>query len=180
MSKNYRTIGVYVCWRCRIFSDIALWLLDRIYWMSTSFYVDIMSELAPTGLVRPELALIKRQKLVACRDTVPSVHGRSANPSLNVKARLSNHQRNLSLDFRWVTKISTYTQILVANNITFQTFVLLLGFTQIFIVLHLHLTFICNNLTLWINWVKYRIFKADELYWLVDDIFGRILYEILG
>ncbi|GLV43937.1 four wheel drive [Carabus blaptoides fortunei] len=75
-----------------------------------------MSELAPTGLVRPELALIKRQKLVACRDTVPSVHGRSVNPSLNVKARLSNHQRNLSLDFRSmgillppVTQVTTVT-----------------------------------------------------------------------
>lgn len=54
------------------------------------------------GLARPETILLKRQKLAACRDNVPSVHGRPSNPSLNVKTRLSNHQRNLSLDFRYV------------------------------------------------------------------------------
>ncbi|XP_056647918.1 phosphatidylinositol 4-kinase beta [Diorhabda sublineata] len=42
---------------------------------------------------------LKRQKLTNCRDSVPSVHGRPTT-SLSIKTRLSNHQRNLSLDFR--------------------------------------------------------------------------------
>lgn len=48
---------------------------------------------------RQETALIKRQKLAACQNNVPPVHGRT-NPALHVRTRLSNHQRNLSLDFR--------------------------------------------------------------------------------
>ncbi|XP_072390640.1 phosphatidylinositol 4-kinase beta [Diabrotica undecimpunctata] len=58
---------------------------------------------------------LKRQKLTSCRDSVPSVHGRP-NSSLNIKTRLSNHQRNLSLDFRSmgillppVTQVTTST-----------------------------------------------------------------------
>jgi hypothetical protein len=48
---------------------------------------------------RPDTAFIKRQKLAACQNNVPPVHGRT-NPALHVRTRLSNHQRNLSLDFR--------------------------------------------------------------------------------
>jgi len=48
---------------------------------------------------RPDTAFIKRQKLAACQNNVPTVHGRT-NPALHVRTRLSNHQRNLSLDFR--------------------------------------------------------------------------------
>lgn len=58
-----------------------------------------MNELAPTGVVLANMAHLKRQKITCCKDNVPSVHGRP-NTSLNVKTRLSNHQRNLSLDFR--------------------------------------------------------------------------------
>lgn len=58
-----------------------------------------MSEVASSGDVQPNMAHMKRQKLISCRDIVPPVHGRPG-PILNVKARLSNHQRNLSLDFR--------------------------------------------------------------------------------
>ncbi|XP_044262137.1 phosphatidylinositol 4-kinase beta [Tribolium madens] len=45
------------------------------------------------------MAHVKRAKFVGCKDTVPSVHGRPST-HLNTKIRLSNHQRNLSLDFR--------------------------------------------------------------------------------
>ncbi|EEZ97712.1 phosphatidylinositol 4-kinase beta isoform X2 [Tribolium castaneum] len=49
---------------------------------------------------QPMAAHVKRPKFVGCKDTtVPSVHGRPNN-HLNNKIRLSNHQRNLSLDFR--------------------------------------------------------------------------------
>ncbi|CAG9858590.1 unnamed protein product [Phyllotreta striolata] len=54
---------------------------------------------APAVLLLQQQTDLKRQKLIGCRDNVPSVHGRP-NASLNVKTRLSNHQRNLSLDFR--------------------------------------------------------------------------------
>ncbi|KAJ3641340.1 hypothetical protein Zmor_027852 [Zophobas morio] len=49
--------------------------------------------------VQPSVAHMKRPKFVGCKDSVPSVHGRPNN-NLNNKIRLSNHQRNLSLDFR--------------------------------------------------------------------------------
>ncbi|CAH0552718.1 unnamed protein product [Brassicogethes aeneus] len=42
---------------------------------------------------------VARQKSSLCRDAVPSVHGRSC-ANLHQRTRLSNHQRNLSLDFR--------------------------------------------------------------------------------
>jgi hypothetical protein len=49
--------------------------------------------------VQPNMAHVKRPKFVGCKDNVPSVHGRPNN-NLTNKIRLSNHQRNLSLDFR--------------------------------------------------------------------------------
>lgn len=64
-----------------------------------------MSEVTPPPPPPPPSALaamaqqVKRTK--GCKDNVASVHGRPGNP-LNIKIRLSNHQRNLSLDFRWV------------------------------------------------------------------------------
>lgn len=62
-----------------------------------------MSGVASTGLAQqPLVGHLKRQKVAGCRDSVPSVHGRPQISPLNVKARLSNHQRNLSLDFRLV------------------------------------------------------------------------------
>lgn len=80
-------------------------------WPGLLLSTNIMSEVAPPPLgrtvggnnlladKRPEAALIKRQKLAACQNNVPPVHGRT-NPALHVRTRLSNHQRNLSLDFR--------------------------------------------------------------------------------
>ena len=57
---------------------------------------------------RPDAALIKRQKLAACHNNVPPVHGRT-NPALHVRTRLSNHQRNLSLDFRSESNALVFT-----------------------------------------------------------------------
>ncbi|CAH1114373.1 unnamed protein product [Psylliodes chrysocephalus] len=77
-----------------------------------------MSGAAPAGGLlqqQTNTTQLKRQKLTTCRDSVPSVHGRP-NASLNIKTRLSNHQRNLSLDFRSmgillppVTQVTTST-----------------------------------------------------------------------
>jgi hypothetical protein len=53
--------------------------------------------------VQPNMAHVKRPKFVGCKDNVPSVHGRPNN-NLTNKIRLSNHQRNLSLDFRSVVE----------------------------------------------------------------------------
>lgn len=61
-----------------------------------------MSEIDPSVFIRPDMGLMKRQKLVVCRDNVPSVHGRMNNSGASVKSRISNHQRNLSLDFRYL------------------------------------------------------------------------------
>lgn len=62
-----------------------------------------MSEVAAALARQPDAALLKRQKLgCAASINVPPVHGRPApNPAqLHMRTRLSNHQRNLSLDFR--------------------------------------------------------------------------------
>lgn len=59
------------------------------------FKSDKMSEVAPPGVPKPEMKRLKSAGI--CKDTVPSVHGR---PNPVARARLSNHQRNLSLDFR--------------------------------------------------------------------------------
>lgn len=72
---------------------------------------------------RQETALIKRQKLAACQNNVPPVHGRT-NPALHVRTRLSNHQRNLSLDFRSESNMS-FTLFLL-NIFTFDHFYLYL------------------------------------------------------
>jgi hypothetical protein len=65
---------------------------------------------------RQETALNKRQKLAACQNNVPPVHGR-ANPALHVRTRLSNHQRNLSLDFRLEPNMN-FTILLLLNIFT--------------------------------------------------------------
>ncbi|XP_018577631.1 phosphatidylinositol 4-kinase beta, partial [Anoplophora glabripennis] len=76
-----------------------------------------MSGAASTGLVQQPAGALKRQKLVGCRDSVPSVHGRPQTTPLNVKARLSNHQRNLSLDFRSMgILLPPVTQVTTASN----------------------------------------------------------------
>ena len=62
-----------------------------------------MSEVAAALARQPDVALLKRQKLgCAASINVPPVHGRPApNPAqVHMRTRLSNHQRNLSLDFR--------------------------------------------------------------------------------
>lgn len=59
-----------------------------------------MEEVAPSGALK-DMATVKRQKVYALRDNVPSVHGRGYTPT-TARTRLSNHQRNLSLDFRYV------------------------------------------------------------------------------
>lgn len=52
------------------------------------------------GSTRQEsVAHIKRHKLANCN--VPLVHGRS-NPPINTRNRLTTHQRNHSLDFRYI------------------------------------------------------------------------------
>lgn len=53
-----------------------------------------MSEVAPSGATKPEMAHMKKQKI-----TFPMIHGKP-NLQVNSKIRLSNHQRNMSLDFR--------------------------------------------------------------------------------
>lgn len=77
-----------------------------------------MSETAPSGDQPSQMAHLKRHKLGSLtRDNVPSVHGRP-NTTLNAKARLSNHQRNLSLDFRQVhDSIFGYFLIIAAFNV---------------------------------------------------------------
>nr|CAD7606316.1 unnamed protein product [Timema genevievae] len=63
-------------------------------------------------------ALIKRQKLAACHNNVPPVHGR-ASPALHVRTRLSNHQRNLSLDFRSMgILLPPVSQVTTATTLT--------------------------------------------------------------
>lgn len=50
------------------------------------------------------ISTLKKQKMGCYRDAVPTVHGKGAAPMVagphGTRARLSNHQRNLSLDFR--------------------------------------------------------------------------------
>uniref|UniRef100_A0AAR5NX58 Phosphatidylinositol 4-kinase beta n=1 Tax=Dendroctonus ponderosae TaxID=77166 RepID=A0AAR5NX58_DENPD len=59
-----------------------------------------------TALPQPTSSILalKRTKMGGLRDSVPGVHGKGAIPSVGgthgVRGRLSNHQRNLSLDFR--------------------------------------------------------------------------------
>ncbi|KAK5637883.1 hypothetical protein RI129_000200 [Pyrocoelia pectoralis] len=77
-----------------------------------------MGEIAPSGALPSDIPNTRRHKLTVCRDSVPSVHGRP-NPTaaaLSVRTRLSNHQRNLSLDFRSmgillppITQVTTVT-----------------------------------------------------------------------
>ncbi|KAF7266893.1 hypothetical protein GWI33_019822 [Rhynchophorus ferrugineus] len=65
----------------------------------------------------PSVAVLKRSKARSCRDSVPAVHGTLSLPGQpSSRARLSNHQRNLSLDFRSmgillppVTQVTTVT-----------------------------------------------------------------------
>lgn len=74
---------------------------------------------AAIGQQAPNISALKRQKMGSCRDAVPAVHGRGAGPVTGqqcTRARLSNHQRNLSLDFRSmgillppVTQVTTVT-----------------------------------------------------------------------
>lgn len=59
-----------------------------------------MDEVSPAGALK-DMATMKRQKMLVLRDNVPSVHGRVYTPT-TIRTRLSNHQRNLSLDFRYV------------------------------------------------------------------------------
>ncbi|KAF5273072.1 hypothetical protein FQR65_LT04814 [Abscondita terminalis] len=76
-----------------------------------------MGEIAPSGALRSDVSHLKRHKLTVCRDSVPSVHGRpNTTPTHNIRTRLSNHQRNLSLDFRSmgillppITQVTTVT-----------------------------------------------------------------------
>lgn len=49
--------------------------------------------------VVPDVAHLKKQKWKLSKENVPSVHGR-VNPSINVRTRVRNHQRNASLDFK--------------------------------------------------------------------------------
>lgn len=60
-----------------------------------------MDEVSPAGAYK-DLPTMKRQKVHVLRDNVPSVHGRGYTPP-TIRTRLSNHQRNLSLDFRYVS-----------------------------------------------------------------------------
>ncbi|KAJ1522314.1 hypothetical protein ONE63_002611 [Megalurothrips usitatus] len=80
-----------------------------------------MSEVA-AALARQPDALLKRQKLgCAASINVPPVHGRpSPNPAqLHVRTRLSNHQRNLSLDFRSMgILLPPVSQVTSATNLT--------------------------------------------------------------
>ena len=58
------------------------------------------------GSTRQEsVAHIKRHKLANCN--VPLVHGRS-NPPINTRSRLTTHQRNHSLDFRYINEVIVY------------------------------------------------------------------------
>ncbi|XP_066993057.1 phosphatidylinositol 4-kinase beta isoform X2 [Anabrus simplex] len=82
-----------------------------------------MSGLAPSTLLgapekRTESTFTKRQKLTACHNNVPPVHGRSS-PALHVRTRLSNHQRNLSLDFRSMgILLPPVSQVTTATTLT--------------------------------------------------------------
>lgn len=58
-----------------------------------------MSEIESSGIITPVSDLMKKQKIIPYKDNVPSVHGRNSLVT-NVKPKISNHQRNLSLDFR--------------------------------------------------------------------------------
>lgn len=61
------------------------------------------------GSTRQEsVAHIKRHKLANCN--VPLVHGRS-NPPINTRNRLTTHQRNHSLDFRYVNESSRLSML---------------------------------------------------------------------
>ncbi|KAG5877173.1 hypothetical protein JTB14_032125 [Gonioctena quinquepunctata] len=77
-----------------------------------------MSGAIPSGLIQqPNTLQLKLQKLTTCRDNVPAVHGRPNISSLNVKTRLSNHQRNLSLDFRSMgILLPPVTQVTTSTN----------------------------------------------------------------
>ncbi|XP_046990426.1 phosphatidylinositol 4-kinase beta isoform X1 [Schistocerca americana] len=69
------------------------------------------------GKQPPSLAVTKRQKL-GTGNVPPAVHGR-ANPGLQVRPRLSNHQRNLSLDFRSMgILLPPISQVTAATTLT--------------------------------------------------------------
>jgi hypothetical protein len=93
---------------------------------------------------RPDAAFIKRQKLAACQNNVPPVHGRT-NPALHVRTRLSNHQRNLSLDFRSETNKD---------------------FPLIFASIFMRLVTDFKLTGLW-------LLEIEKINWLVDMVLGR-------
>ncbi|KAI4459127.1 phosphatidylinositol kinase [Holotrichia oblita] len=73
-----------------------------------------MDEVSPAGAYK-DLTTMKRQKVHVLRDNVPSVHGRGYTPP-TIRTRLSNHQRNLSLDFR----IKDKTPVNFQNDLIFK------------------------------------------------------------
>ncbi|XP_034230043.1 phosphatidylinositol 4-kinase beta [Thrips palmi] len=81
-----------------------------------------MSEVAAALARQPDAALLKRQKLgCSASINVPPVHGRPApNPAqLHMRTRLSNHQRNLSLDFRSMgILLPPVSQVTAGPNLT--------------------------------------------------------------
>lgn len=81
-----------------------------------------MSEVAAALARQPDAALLKRQKLgCSASINVPPVHGRpSPNPAqLHMRTRLSNHQRNLSLDFRSMgILLPPVSQVTTGPNLT--------------------------------------------------------------
>lgn len=76
------------------------WLLAEPVLVLDSNMSEVVAVTPTGGPTRQEsVTHIKRHKLASCN--VPLVHGRP-NPSISPRSRLTTHQRNHSLDFRYI------------------------------------------------------------------------------
>jgi len=83
------------------------WLLAEPVLVLDSNMSEVVAVTPTGGPTRQEsVTHIKRHKLASCN--VPLVHGRP-NPSISPRSRLTTHQRNHSLDFRYPFRSHEYS-----------------------------------------------------------------------
>jgi len=83
------------------------WLLAEPMLVLDSNMSEVVAVTPTGGPTRQEsVTHIKRHKLASCN--VPLVHGRP-NPSISPRSRLTTHQRNHSLDFRYLFRFREYS-----------------------------------------------------------------------
>lgn len=98
--KTRETQVINVVVFCRWSPSMASrWLLAEPVLVLDSNMSEVVAVTPTGGPTRQEsVTHIKRHKLASCN--VPLVHGRP-NPSISPRSRLTTHQRNHSLDFRY-------------------------------------------------------------------------------